>query len=77
MTRPKTQRVLQLAREKGILRASDLEAKGLTGRYLPRLEQRGQLERVARSSSITISPSPRRPSRVGLFVSFRRSGFTS
>lgn len=48
MTRPKTQRVLQLARDKGILRASDLEAEGLPRRYLPRLEQRGQLERVAR-----------------------------
>jgi hypothetical protein len=36
MTRPNTQRVLQLAREKGILRASDLEAEGLPRGYLPR-----------------------------------------
>ena len=48
MTRTKTDHVLRLAREKGLLQASDLEAKDLPRRYLPRLEQRGELERVAR-----------------------------
>jgi len=48
MTRSKTNRVLQLARERGFLRAEDLEVENLPRRYLPRLEKRGELERVAR-----------------------------
>ena len=48
MARTKANYVLQLVRKRGLLQASDLEAKGLPRRYLPRLEQRGELERVAR-----------------------------
>jgi predicted transcriptional regulator of viral defense system len=43
-----TEKVLKLARECGLLAAADLEAEGLPRRYLPRLEKRGRLERVAR-----------------------------
>ena len=48
MAGSKTDRVLQLAGERGFLSAADLEAEGLPRRYLPRLEKRGSLERVAR-----------------------------
>lgn len=40
--------VLQLARDKGVLRASDLEARGIPRQYLHRLHRRGVLERVGR-----------------------------
>lgn len=44
----KTDQVLELARRRGIVAAEDLEEEGLPRRYLPRLEQRGKLERLAR-----------------------------
>jgi predicted transcriptional regulator of viral defense system len=43
-----TKEVLKLAQERGLLAAADVEAEGLPRRYLPRLEKRGDLERVAR-----------------------------
>jgi len=48
MTRSKTDRVLALARKRGFLRAEDLQVEDLPRRYLPRLEKRRELERVAR-----------------------------
>ena len=44
----KTEQVLGLARERGLLSAEDLEAENVPRRYLPRLKRRGELERVAR-----------------------------
>ncbi|NBC17228.1 MAG: transcriptional regulator [Bacteroidetes bacterium] len=40
--------VLSLARTKGVLRGSDLEAEGIPRQYLYRLYDKGALERVAR-----------------------------
>lgn len=40
--------VLSLARAKGVLRGSDLEAEGIPRQYLYRLYDKGALERVAR-----------------------------
>ncbi len=44
----KTQQVLDIAREKGILRPRDLAAYGIAREYLRRLQQRGLLVRSAR-----------------------------
>jgi len=44
----KTEQVLRLAQRKGVLRARDLEERGLPPRYLRRLESRGSLKRVGR-----------------------------
>ncbi|MEA5517318.1 type IV toxin-antitoxin system AbiEi family antitoxin domain-containing protein [Nodularia sp. UHCC 0506] len=44
----KTQQVLDYAREKGIIRAKDIEAQGIHRQYLKRLEQQGLLIRSAR-----------------------------
>lgn len=41
-------KVLELARDRGIITAADLEEQGLPRRYLSRLCQRGELERVGR-----------------------------
>lgn len=44
----KTEQVLRLAQSQGVLRARDLEERGLPSRYLSRLESRGKLKRVGR-----------------------------
>ncbi len=44
----KTQQVLELAREVGVIRAKDAEAKGIHRQYLKRLEQQGLLIRSGR-----------------------------
>lgn len=44
----KTDQVLQIARQKGVVRARDLEEKGLPSRYLSRLAKRGKLHREGR-----------------------------
>ena len=44
----KTQQVLDYAREKGIITAKDIEAKGIHRQYLKRLEQQGLLIHSAR-----------------------------
>lgn len=41
----KTDQVLQIARQKGVVRARDLKEKGLPPRYLSRLAERGELQR--------------------------------
>ncbi|MBV8250818.1 MAG: AbiEi antitoxin N-terminal domain-containing protein [Comamonas sp.] len=45
---PHPQRILDLAREKGMLRAADLQALGVPRMALTRLASSGQLERVGR-----------------------------
>ena len=45
---PAEQKVLQLARQKRVLRGSDLESRGLARQYLHRLYRKGLLERVGR-----------------------------
>ena len=47
-SRPQAQRVLELARIHGLLRARDLDQHGIPREYLTRLVRRGELERVAR-----------------------------
>lgn len=44
----KTDRVLQIARQQGVVRARDLKSEGLPPRYLRRLAERGRLKRVGR-----------------------------
>lgn len=44
----KTEEVLRLARQKGVVQASDLKEKGLPARYLSRLTNRGELQREGR-----------------------------
>ncbi len=44
----KTEEVLRLARQKGVVQASDLKEKGLPPRYLSRLANRGKLQREGR-----------------------------
>jgi predicted transcriptional regulator of viral defense system len=44
----KTDQVLQIARQKGVVRARDLKEKGLPPRYLSRLVGRGELQREGR-----------------------------
>ncbi len=46
--RTKTERLLDLAEEKGILRARELEEEGIPRQYLSRLVQRGELKRIGR-----------------------------
>lgn len=45
---PKWERVLELAREKGVLRPRDLDELGIAREYLNKLHQEGFLERVGR-----------------------------
>lgn len=44
------QRVITIARRRGVLRSKDLDALGIPRTYLQRLTQRGVLERVARGT---------------------------
>jgi predicted transcriptional regulator of viral defense system len=44
----KTEQILALARKRGMLRARDLKAHGISGTYLRRLVQSGRLERPSR-----------------------------
>ena len=44
----KTEHILDLARERGIIRPKELDAYGIPKRYLYRLEQQGSLQRVGR-----------------------------
>jgi predicted transcriptional regulator of viral defense system len=48
MSGTQTDAVLDLARERGIIAAHDLEEQGLPRRYLSRLHERGELDRVGR-----------------------------
>ena len=48
MAHSKIDRVLELVQQEGFVCAEDLEVENLPRRYLPRLEKRGELERVAR-----------------------------
>lgn len=45
---PTEEQVLELAKEKGVLRSSDLEERGIPRQYLYRLFQKGALERTGR-----------------------------
>ena len=45
---PTEEQVLELAKEKGVLRGSDLEERGIPRQYLYRLFQKGALERTGR-----------------------------
>ncbi len=43
--------VRDMVKERGLLRPRDLEAEGLPPRYLRRLHERGELERIGRGST--------------------------
>lgn len=51
-------RVLRLARSKGVLRARELEPLGIARATLTRLEQQGQLRRVARGLYVRADAEP-------------------
>src|SRR5690349_18542235 len=51
-------RVLTLARTKGVLRARELEPLGIARATLTRLEQRGELRRVARGLYVRADAEP-------------------
>jgi predicted transcriptional regulator of viral defense system len=77
-----TKEILKLAQERGLLAAADVEAEGL-----PRLEKRGDLERVARGiyalpgREITehhdLPSPPSASAKVGSCACSPRSAFTS
>lgn len=58
MARSAADRVLTLARAKGVLRARELEPLGIARATLTRLEQQGQLQRVGRGMYIRADAEP-------------------
>lgn len=58
MSTSHTERVLALARQKGVLRPCDLEAEDIPREYLSRLHRRGALERVGRGLYVLRGSSP-------------------
>lgn len=50
--------ILELARKKGIIRAEDVEAIGISRNYLYRMHKEGLLEKSAKDR-ITVSPGMR------------------
>ena len=58
MARSAADRVLRLARSKGVLRARELEPLGIARATLTRLEQQGQLRRVARGLYVRADAEP-------------------
>jgi predicted transcriptional regulator of viral defense system len=48
VTEPKTEALIELVREQGVVRASDLKARGIPREYLSRLHREGVLERAGR-----------------------------
>jgi predicted transcriptional regulator of viral defense system len=58
MTRSAADRVLTLARNKGVLRARELEQLGIARTTLTRLEQQGQLQRVGRGLYVRVDAEP-------------------
>lgn len=52
------ERILVLARQKGVLRPRDLEAEGIPREYLRRLHRRGVLERVGRGLYVLQGSNP-------------------
>jgi len=56
MSTTRTQQALDMVQERGLLRPRDLEAQGIDGRYLSRLHERGQIERVGRGLYAPIEP---------------------
>lgn len=58
MARSAADRVLTLARSKGVLRARDLDPLGIARATLTRLEQQGQLRRVSRGLYVRADTEP-------------------
>jgi predicted transcriptional regulator of viral defense system len=58
MARSAADRVLTLARNKGVLRARELEQLGIARTTLTRLEQQGQLQRVGRGLYVRADADP-------------------
>ena len=55
----KGNKVLELARRKGVVRAADVMAEGVPREYLSRLARQGLLERIGRGLYRKIGDRPR------------------
>lgn len=56
MSANKTQKALEMVHTHGLLRPRDLETEGISGRYLNRLHERGQIEKVGRGLYAPLEP---------------------